>query len=476
MERGRVTRCVSRLARMVGLGLCWASEELMTFSMAGLGGNGESSYLYAAYLPLLALAGIILAITPRLGMILEKPAIWIVAIGLGVLGILVLALFPQQGEAVLIGIALYAAGVAVVNVLWMRVFAALPARDARRCIVATAVSTMAALSLWALSTAGVLLAAAVLLVLSACAYGFAGLPVADEPRKNEGRAVSPMLRHGLRHWMAPAGVCVLMMGFGFLQYTAYHYGRFGTQPVSWEVVSHGLAVVLLAIAVYGTRDAEQTLGFKLATTLMLFSFVLLAVLWPDVAISATLAAATEGMLELVLLLAFVEYVGARDLSAVRAFGCYLTLVAGAQLVGCGLAVLDHALLPSASYSAAGLVLVALFIVTAVWLLNDKTITAFLWEGRMEPGGRIASKAEARTPQATFDERAQAVAVAFSLTARETEVMALFARGRSSSFIAETFCVSNNTVRSHILHLYAKCDVHSRQELITLIDEWEPSDS
>ena len=65
-----------------------------------------------------------------------------------------------------------------------------------------------------------------------------------------------------------------------------------------------------------------------------------------------------------------------------------------------------------------------------------------------------------------------MAEAFALTARETEVMALFAKGRSSSFIAEEFCVSNNTIRSHILHLYAKCDVHSRQELITLIDAWE----
>ena len=47
---------------------------------------------------------------------------------------------------------------------------------------------------------------------------------------------------------------------------------------------------LLAGAVYGPRDGEQALGFKIATTLMLFSFVLLAVLWPSVTPSAALAA------------------------------------------------------------------------------------------------------------------------------------------------------------------------------------------
>ena len=58
---------------------------------------------------------------------------------------------------------------------------------------------------------------------------------------------------------------------------------------------------------------------------------------------------------------------------------------------------------------------------------------------------------------------------FRLSPRETEVLRLFAAGRSAAFIAELQFVTTNTVRSHIKHIYGKCDVHSRQELITLIE-------
>ena len=49
------------------------------------------------------------------------------------------------------------------------------------------------------------------------------------------------------------------------------------------------------------------------------------------------------------------------------------------------------------------------------------------------------------------------------------MLRLFAAGRSAAFIAELQFVTTNTVRSHIKHIYGKCDVHSRQELITLIE-------
>ena len=481
MDQQKTTNAMRRVALTVGLGLCWASEELVTFRVSGLPSGDGSLYLYAAYLPLLFLFGALLALAPFLGKLMKRGAVPVAALFLGVFGILVLALFPHEGLAIVGGVAFYTAGVAVVNVLWMCELAFTSAREARRAIAVTAVTTAIMLPFWWLSEAGVLLTAAILFALSAGAYGFVSReePSCRELACGDGASVR---RDEMRRWAAPVGVCVLMMGFGFAQYTAYHYGLPETNPISWEAFSHVLAVVLLAGAVYGARDGELTFGFKMATTLMLFSFVLLAVLWPSIGASVALAAATDGMLELVLLLALIEYVRAQGLSSVRAFGGYLAFVAGTQLIGCALSVLDHALLPSVSSSVVGLVLVALLIVTAVWLLNDKTITAFLWEERekrehdAEPDADTAGSAASgdATETVSFDERAAAVAEAFGLTARESEVMALFAKGRSSSFIAEMFCVSNNTVRSHILHLYAKCDVHSRQELITLIDEWEPA--
>lgn len=475
MDAQRAKTVAMRIALMVGLGLCWASEELVTFCVAGFAGAGSTGYLYAVYLPLLGLAGAAIAVSPRIGDVLMRGGSRAAMLLSSIFGVLILALFPHQAPMVVMGVALYAVGVAAANVMWMRLLVAVPAKEARRAIATTAAITTLALPLWQLGDEGVLLSSALLLALSIGAFGLARHRGMCSERPLTVRPIGMFSAGAFRRLPAPLGVCVLMMGFGFLQYTVYHYGL--AETPSHEGLSHGLALLLLLVAVYGARDSELALGFKLATTLMLFSFVLLAVLSPRADLSAMLAGATEGMLELILLLALVDLVGARNLNASRMFGCYLALVAGTQLIGCGLAVLDHWLLPSASYSGVGLGLVALFIITAVWLLNDKTVNAFLWEGRAEQSSEEVlevkepdSGDESRWP--TFEERAQAVAKAFSLTARETEVMTLFAKGRSSSFIAEAFCVSNNTIRSHILHLYAKCDVHSRQELITLIDTWE----
>lgn len=70
---------------------------------------------------------------------------------------------------------------------------------------------------------------------------------------------------------------------------------------------------------------------------------------------------------------------------------------------------------------------------------------------------------------SFADQVTLVAERFRLSPRETEVLRLFAAGRSAAFIAELQFVTTNTVRSHIKHIYGKCDVHSRQELITLIE-------
>ena len=57
---------------------------------------------------------------------------------------------------------------------------------------------------------------------------------------------------------------------------------------------------------------------------------------------------------------------------------------------------------------------------------------------------------------------------YGLSKRELEIMALFAQGRSANWIAENRCISKNTVRTHLRSVYAKLDVHTRQELLDFI--------
>ncbi|MGO5414072.1 helix-turn-helix domain-containing protein [Slackia isoflavoniconvertens] len=63
---------------------------------------------------------------------------------------------------------------------------------------------------------------------------------------------------------------------------------------------------------------------------------------------------------------------------------------------------------------------------------------------------------------------------YGLSARETEVCELIARGRSVAAIAEELFVSENTVRTHSKHIYTKLDIHSRQELGELLSTVDPT--
>lgn len=65
---------------------------------------------------------------------------------------------------------------------------------------------------------------------------------------------------------------------------------------------------------------------------------------------------------------------------------------------------------------------------------------------------------------------------YNLSKRETEIFNLIIAGRNVPFIADVLYLSKNTVRTHIKNIYAKVDVHSRQELIDLVHITDSEDS
>ena len=57
----------------------------------------------------------------------------------------------------------------------------------------------------------------------------------------------------------------------------------------------------------------------------------------------------------------------------------------------------------------------------------------------------------------------------TLTPREQEIARLLARGYDRKLIASTFTISQETVKTHTKHIYQKLDIHSRRELVALLD-------
>ena len=87
-------------------------------------------------------------------------------------------------------------------------------------------------------------------------------------------------------------------------------------------------------------------------------------------------------------------------------------------------------------------------------------------------GRKVTSADRDDPEMayapTFDGRFDALARQHGLTPREREVLELIARGRNRQYVAEKLVISEGTAKTHIKRIYAKLGIHSREELLDLI--------
>lgn len=104
----------------------------------------------------------------------------------------------------------------------------------------------------------------------------------------------------------------------------------------------------------------------------------------------------------------------------------------------------------------------LFIVSGLCLETRDPDIRKIFEDLNEPM-RIAAEFS------TIDERCDLLGRQYLLTEREIEVMQMVCKGRSRSFIAEALVLSENTVKSHVSHIYAKLGIHSKRDLQRLID-------
>ena len=87
----------------------------------------------------------------------------------------------------------------------------------------------------------------------------------------------------------------------------------------------------------------------------------------------------------------------------------------------------------------------------------------------------AREVSASTAAPVSDDAAQrcaSITQRYALSKRESEVLTYLAKGRDVPFIAEELVISKNTVRSHTKNIFSKTGVHSRQELLDLIETVE----
>ncbi|WP_251179013.1 helix-turn-helix transcriptional regulator [Adlercreutzia agrestimuris] len=101
------------------------------------------------------------------------------------------------------------------------------------------------------------------------------------------------------------------------------------------------------------------------------------------------------------------------------------------------------------------------------VLNKKSA---LWLSNHQPANQQQTPTDPM-PESAADPFThwEQIARNYGLTPRESEVVLLFARGRSYERIQETLVISRGTVNYHMSNAYRKLGISSRQELLDLID-------
>ena len=116
----------------------------------------------------------------------------------------------------------------------------------------------------------------------------------------------------------------------------------------------------------------------------------------------------------------------------------------------------------ASSLAVLLVLLFVLIVIAAFLFQDR------YPSEASEAG-VEDDAEREEERLSWRERCNLLAGQIGLSPRQTEVLVLLSRGHNTKYIEEQLVISNHTAKSHIYHIYQKAGVHSKQEIIEMLE-------
>ena len=460
----------SRLAVIFDLGLYWGWMSLSFFSNA-LAGTGSINAVETANFVALAVSTLVVGIAaflapPLAQRVFGNRSLRVVATLAASIGTLLVLWSTEGGALLIVGACLVGFPEGLLLYLFVK-------RALQLCCSAEDVVVTFS---WAL-----LVAAAFYLIVtplgSAAGYLCAALPLISlagltirpqdvkdgEEADISQKATKPSFWEAARKlpWRLLFGLAVFGIAFGLMRIAASSASLevFETSYLAHTLARAGTTVVALLLVgklkkAYWTLSTLQLLAFTLGICGYWLPFESTAVL--------TVAATTVGYtcLELVLWAVLFELLLETNVAFNTLYGIVRGLVSLATLVATGFSLFVMASMPAEIVHMVLLFFLLAMILISSLLFGSRNV-ASLW-GLERP---------AMAPEAVNSEQiAQALSKRYGLTARETEVMGLLMKGRNEPFIAEALFISPSTTHSHVSHIYTKIGVHSRQELLSVIDK------
>jgi len=164
-----------------------------------------------------------------------------------------------------------------------------------------------------------------------------------------------------------------------------------------------------------------------------------------------------GIIGLLALSSFTAAAAAKEFSVPLIFGFIIAAFSAVSLLGL---VMRDASPFTENFDALLMVLTTIYF---IFLVLSPGIRA--WREMFTP----TEASSTHSIQGDLESRCLKLSKRYGLSPRESEVMTYIGRGYSPAYIAKKLFLSDSTVRSHVKSIYRKLDVHSRTDILQLID-------
>ncbi len=181
---------------------------------------------------------------------------------------------------------------------------------------------------------------------------------------------------------------------------------------------------------------------------------------------AAVMSGADVCIQAIVYLYFIQLARRRQLSIALGIGLGQGFLQLGVLLGNAAAQVMAPSLSAGGLTAACLILIVVLVCAEALLPTREE------HGRVTAPLAMANQSDDETEDSALkvDAAVEAIAKAYGLSNRETEILGYLARGRSQPYIRETLVLSKSTVSTHVRHIYGKLDVHSRQELLDKLEE------
>jgi DNA-binding CsgD family transcriptional regulator len=278
------------------------------------------------------------------------------------------------------------------------------------------------------------------------------------------------LRLGSFGWRLGAVACLFGIADGVVRVVLLDVNPIGSDALyrSSFIWASLLSMVIIYSCAVFIRRLNYGFMYRPIILIMALFFMLLPVIDQSSTLANIMALAGYETFSLFIWIILAEAARNYHLSSVVVFGGGWGMITLGAFLGSAVAGFLQTFGPFSHQTFSTIALVAAIVVffCYMFIFNEKNLLEF------SEGIEAATTEEPKRTR-PFQERCREIAAEYELSARETEVMILFAKGRSTRHIQEDLFISRGTATTHLRHIYQKLDIHDKQQLLDLIEGKEP---